>query len=130
MAEALKAGYQKTDEWEGLLARSLHRCNPSLEAELGADLKAYLVTRTHWARELEKLLVSQGTDPLMARELALDELLEKAPEDQPRTEKWELEGAQEDAIAACQQALLRHKLERIKASSNPPAKKAKPASKQ
>jgi len=126
--DALKAGYQQGNEWEKLLEANLRRCFPDLVKELRNSMQAYIISMVSEARDLKKQLISEGTNGQTAQELALDFLPEKPAEEQPYPTKWELEGAQEDAIAACQQALVRHQIQRNNPSANPPAKATRPTS--
>ncbi len=59
-------------------------------------------------------LVEQGTDPHIAQELALAELLAIPEDEQDRTKLYELEGANQSMMAAVQKHLLSG------ASANPP----------
>lgn len=68
-------GYQKGNQWEGMLRRSLQRTNPQLVKELGNDLDNYLIVRTWGAMDLANRLEDQGTPPETARSLAINELL-------------------------------------------------------
>lgn len=107
-SQALKEGYQQGNPWERQLSKHLRRLFPALVLELNStnDLKPYLIVKTSQALDLLETLESQGADPETAKELALDELLMKTPDDQERPD---LSGAesQEDDI---QNAVARHLL--------------------
>jgi hypothetical protein len=106
-AEAVKAGYMPKNHWERMLERHLRRLFPQLVQELGDDLEAYLVVMTYDAMNLANRLEDEGTDPHTARELALEQLLPKAPDEEDRPEPWEVEGGIASMEAAAERALER-----------------------
>ena len=81
--EAIQAGYQAGNPWERMLEGQMNRCCPQLVRDLGSDLQPYLQVRTSDAMDQEELMLDQGTDPQIARELALTALLEVPLEEEP-----------------------------------------------
>jgi hypothetical protein len=106
-AQALQEGYQPGGTWERQLRRHLERFFPALVQELQAqgDWEAYLQAQTWEAKNFYADLCEQGLPPESARELAMERLFPKAPEDEDRPEPWELEGAQESALEAARKVL-------------------------
>lgn len=104
-AAALEAGYRKGNAWEKMLRSHLENNAPSLLAELEAagETEDYLISRTAEAMETEFDLIQVGVDQQGAHEAAMEILL---PATEPETaEEWEIEGANEDMIAAATKAL-------------------------
>jgi hypothetical protein len=109
-AEAIKAGYMAGNGWEEMLRRHLTRCRPDLVKELQAskDLEAYLQVKTWDAMEFEENLLDSGTDPHLARQLTMEELLSaRAPEEEDRPERFEVEDSLENQEAAAMRALAK-----------------------
>lgn len=104
-AQAKKEGYLPGNPWEKMLQRHLERLFPLLVKELGPDLKPYCQTMTSEAMDLADKLENQGTDPETARELAMDRLLPKPPDEQENSEPWEVEGGEAALTDAAQQFL-------------------------
>ena len=107
-AKAIQAGYQPGNQWERQLSSHLRRLFPQLVVELRKEgnYKAYLVVQTQNALNLLEHLENRGLNQQSARELALDQLLQKTPDDLPKAEPWESEEVQADI----QEAVLRHLL--------------------
>ncbi len=97
--KALASGYVRGNPWEQMLRRHLHRNYHQLVVEFqnARCFGSYLIVRTNEALNRVDELESQGTSPESARELALNELLQK-PAEAPAA--WEIEGAQQDIMAA------------------------------
>lgn len=102
--EAKQAGYQPGNAWEKQLAKHLQDLFPEKFKELKGDLEAYLQVMTASAMQRAADLEDQGTSPEVARELAMQELLQPPPEEEDQPEPWELEGAE----AALEDAAQRH----------------------
>lgn len=109
-AEAVAAGYMPGHPWEQLLANHLETVLPRDWAELKAsgNLRDYLITETAAAVKRLQDGIEDGEDPEAMRELVMEELLERATEDQEEVPDWMEEGANETAIAAAEKALARH----------------------
>lgn len=103
--EAIKQGYPKGNPWERAFHKHLLQNSPALAQEFQAErcLEAFLVVRTSEAMDRANQLEAQGTDPQIARELALAELLEAPPP--PAVTQWEQEGAEQDVISAVEKHL-------------------------
>jgi len=97
-ADARKAGYQPGGPWELRLRDHIKNNFPKLAKELGKDLPFYLQVTTFDATELQSRLRAEGTDPFVARELALEQLLRTPGSDE------EGEGEPEDAELAGSEA--------------------------
>ena len=80
-AQAISAGYSTGNQWEKLLDRHMRENLPSLTASLGSDFQAYLTVRTNDAQDLYVMLIQDGTEPRLARSLAIRELLPMAESD-------------------------------------------------
>ena len=82
--EAIQAGYEPGGPWEMMLKRHMMSCFPALVAELEAtgSFVPYLQTMTASAKDLYATMLEQGTKPMAARELAMDRLLPKPPEEE------------------------------------------------
>jgi hypothetical protein len=75
--QAIANGYQPGNAWESLLRKSLERSRPELIQALGKELEHYLQAKTARAQEMYETMVSdQGMPGEVARELAMNELLE------------------------------------------------------
>ena len=107
-AEAIKAGYQPGNGWERMLERHLKGMFSDLVKELGSDLKHYLAVQTNDALEMYHRLTEQGTNPEAARELAMQQLLPKTPDEQDQPEAWETESGASTMEQATLQALLQN----------------------
>ena len=109
-AEAVKAGYQTGNPWEGMLRRHLAAFFPELVRELGKDLEPYIQTKTSQAMDLMHGLTDSGTNPHTARELAMADLLPRPTDEVDRPEPWEIESAGTDLEAAALKGLLSSRL--------------------
>ena len=94
-------------DWLELLRANLEDCHPEMLAELksAGDLEAYLKVRVVSAQtDAEEMVKSGAADQQAANELAMQDLLRQAPEDEDETTEWEVEGATADieAVAAKQ----------------------------
>src|ERR1700731_3677544 len=89
--EAIKEGYVVRNQWERMLEKHLKKFFPDLVRELANDLPAYLIVQTYNAMSMANRLEDEGTDPHTARELAMADLLPRAPDEEDRPEPWELE---------------------------------------
>jgi hypothetical protein len=75
--QAIANGYQPGNAWETILRKSLERNRPELVKQLGNNLEHYLQAKTSRAQEMYETMVSeQGMPGEVARELAMNELLE------------------------------------------------------
>src|SRR5262245_8803445 len=74
---ARQEGYLPGNGWERMLERSLRRTRPNLVAELeqSQSLPEYLQVMTHNAMNLAERLEDQGAPPEVAREMAMQQLL-------------------------------------------------------
>lgn len=79
--KAVAEGYRPGNNWEKWLERHMREHLPVLTKELGSDFAAYLTTRTADALDLENRLILDVTEPRLARELAIRELLPLAESD-------------------------------------------------
>ena len=106
-AEAQKQGYRPNNGWERMLRRHLEKLFPEtmLELQREGNLEAYLQSQTWDAMELASTLEDQGTDPHLAREAALEQLLPTPPEEQDRPEEWETEDARQPALDIAKKVL-------------------------
>lgn len=73
--EEKAAGYLPGNAWEMDFRASLESRRPELARELGADLEAYCQVQTANAMNLAEKLEDQGTPPMVARELAMQQLM-------------------------------------------------------
>jgi hypothetical protein len=119
-AKELPEEYIPNNQWEAMLGRHLKRCNPALVKELGKELEAYLQVMTWEAMEYEETLLDAGTEPHMARELTMEYLLPKAPEEWDRPEPFETESSLDSQEAAALKALLSNPSESPRAKTIPP----------
>ena len=112
-AEAEAEGH-KYSEFQAMLDQHLRQLFPVLVKELEAtgDYPAYLVVKAADAGRLEATMLAQGTHPLAARELMMDELLPKPPDEEDRPTKCETEGAQADMMAGAFKFLMNYDADR------------------
>lgn len=104
---ARKAGYTPKGNWERTLRKHLNLCFPALVKELGPELDDYLQATVWEAMEAEERLLDKGTDPQVARELVMADLLQVPADEQDKVEPWEREGAEATATEAAEEFLTR-----------------------
>jgi hypothetical protein len=87
--------------------RHMERLFPEKVKELKAagQWEDYLVANVTRALEMENRIEDQGVDPQMAREIAMQELMPRPPDEEDQPEEWEVEVAQEDVHEAVYQFL-------------------------
>lgn len=103
--EALAAGYIPGHEWELMLRRHLTAYLPYLTKELSEsdNLDAFVVTKTHQAIEECSAREERGMSPEVAEELTFESFFPIPPDELDQPEDWEMEGAEEDMIAAAEE---------------------------
>jgi|GEM_PF-2896798 len=106
-SDAIKEGYVVRNQWERMLEKHLKKFFPDLVRELANDLPAYLIVQTYDAMSMANRLEDEGTDPHTSRELALADLLPKAPDEEDRPELWEVESCAVSMAAAAERVLER-----------------------
>lgn len=92
--------------WCEMFSRSLERTDPARYAEYveSGELDDYVAVMVHEAQAMMDAEIKSGTDPAVAKQLALEHLAPADP-DEIQTRNWELSGGQEAQIAALEDHL-------------------------